>query len=470
MKERKIFVLHALRSDSRSTTINHAACFGRYISDCKVEYVNIFGEIPTEIFSELVIVTYELVALRSLPIWHVLVDRMEPILKASKLRVLMPQDDYSKSDELDEFVCAHNFDYVFTPLTRDLEQIYPKSIGRGVKFREAFTGYFEESTRKDLEKFSKPFNDREIDFGQRVRFLPPNLGKEAGRKGYLAIEIAQQASVKGLICDVSTKPEDVFLGDAWWEFLGNTKFTISRRGGASMADPKGLLADRVRRFQRRHPGATREDISRRVSLRGGREGDFSALSPRLFEAAALGVCQILEPDHYVDGLEPWVHYIPLFGDLSNIEEVFQSMRDLDRCSEMVKASQELLLTSKAFSYAAFVEGFRNEIELNLGPVGVFGSSDSSDALDGVLGKSGEGLNWVQNYVARSYLRKSLKMAISSINNGKLLILDDVDVKWSDHAVMHKESLIMWLEAFSTRRFPLESFVIPWRTMTSLISS
>ena len=237
-----------------------------------------------------------------------------------------------------------------------------------------------------------------------------------------------------------------------------------------MADPKGFLADRVRRFQMRHPGATMEDINRRVSLRGGREGDFSAISPRLFEAAALGVCQILEPDHYVDSLEPWVHYIPLFGDLSNTEEVFQSMRDLDRCSEIVKASQELLLSSKAFSYAAFVEGFRNEIELNLGPVGVFGSSDSSDALDGVLGKSGEGLNWVQNYVARSYLRKSLKMAISSINNGKLLILDDVDVKWSDHAVMHRESLIMWLEAFSTRRFPLESFVIPWRTMTSLISS
>lgn len=470
MKERKVFVLHALRSDSRSTTVNHAACFGRYISDCKVEYVNMFGEIPTEISSELVIVTYELVALRLLPIWDVLVNRMKPMLEASELRVLMPQDDYSNSDLLDEFVCAHNFDYVFTPLTRNLEQIYPKSIGRGVKFREAFTGYFEESTWKDLEKFSKPFNDREIDFGQRVRFLPPHLGKEADRKGYIAIEFARHASNEGFICDVSTKPEDVFVGDAWWEFLGNTKFTVSRRGGASMADPKGLLADRVRRFQMRHPGATMEDISRRVSLRGGREGDFSAISPRLFEAAALGVCQILEPDHYVDGLEPWVHYIPLSEDFSNIDEVFQLMRDLDRCSEMVKASQELLLDSKAFTYSAFIKNFRGEIDLEHDPMGVFVSSDSSVSFDGVLGKSGEGLIWVQDYVARAYLRKSLKMAISSINNGKLLILDDVDVKWSDHAVIHRESLIVWLEAFSTRRFPLESFVIPWRTMTSLISS
>jgi hypothetical protein len=470
MTERKVFVLHALRSDSRSTTINHAACFGRYISDCKVEYVNVFGEIPAEIASELVIVTYELVALRNLPIWHVLVDRMKPMLKTSKLRVLMPQDDYSKSNELDDFVCAHNFDFVFTPLTRDLEQIYPKSIGRGVQFREAFTGYFEESTRENLQRFSKPLIDRAIDLGQRVRFLPPQLGTEAGRKGFLAIEFAQSASVNGFVCDVSTKPEDVFVGDAWWEFLGNTKFTVSRRGGASMADPKGLLADRVRRFQMRHPGATMEDISRRVSLRGGREGDFSAISPRLFEAAALGVCQILEPDHYVDGLEPWVHYIPLSEDFSNIDEVFQLMRDLDRCSEMVKASQELLLDSKAFTYSAFIENFRREIDLEYDTMGVFVSSDSSVSFDGVLGKSVEGLIWVQDYVARAYLRKSLKTAINSINNGKLLILDDVDVKWSDHAVMHRESLIVWLEAFLTRRFPLESFVIPWRTMTSLISS
>ena len=470
MTDRKIIVLHALRSDSRSTTISHAASFGRYISDYRVEYVNVFGVIPSEIASELVVVTYELVALRNLPIWQVLVDRMKPILKASKLRVLMPQDDYSKSNELDDFVCAHNFDFVFTPLTRDLEQIYPKSILHGVQFHEAFTGYFEESTREHLHRFSKPFIDRAIDLGQRVRFLPPQLGTEAGRKGYLAIEFAQKASVNGFVCDVSTKPQDVFVGDAWWEFLGNTKFTISRRGGASMADPKGLLADRVRRFQMRHPGTTMEDISKRVSLRGGRSGDFSAISPRLFEAAALGVCQILEPDHYVDGLEPWVHYIPLFRDLSNIKEVFQSMRDLDRCSEMVKASQELLLDSKAFTYSAFIENFRGKIGLEHDPMGVFVSSDSSVSFDGVLGKSGEGLIWVQDYVARAYLRKSLKMAISSINNGKLLILDDVDVKWSDHAVIHREGLIVWLEAFSTRRFPLESFVIPWRTMTSLISS
>jgi hypothetical protein len=213
-----------------------------------------------------------------------------------------------------------------------------------------------------------------------------------------------------------------------------------------------------------------EELSRRVSLRGGCSGDFSAISPRLFEAAALGVCQILEPDHYVDGFEPWVHYVPLSEDFSNIDEVFRVMQDLDQCAQIVKASQDLLLFSRKFTYASFVEKFRKEIKLEPGPIGAFVWSDSSESFDGVSGNSAEGLKWVQDYLVRAYLRKRLDEAINNIKDGKLLILDDVDVKWVDNAVLHKESLLLWLEAFSTRRFPLESFVLPWRTMTSLISS
>lgn len=469
MTDRKIIVLHALRSDSRGTTISHAACFGRHISDYRVEYVNVFGVIPEEIASELVIITYDLASLRNLPIWRVLVERMKPMLNAAGLRVLMPQDDYTKSDVLDEFVCDFNFDYVFTPLTRDLQQIYPRSIRRGVKFREAFTGYFEESNLGFLEKFSKPFVEREIDLGQRVRFLPPQFGKEAARKGYLAVEFAQQASLKGFVCDVSTNPEDTLIGDSWWEFLGKSRFTVSRRGGASIADPRGLLADRVRRLRLRHPNATMEFLGKRVSLRGGREGDFSAISPRLFEAAALGVCQILEPDHYITGFEPWVHYIPLFGDLSNIDEVFQTMRDLDRCMGIVEQSQQLLLASKAFSYSSFIERFREEIKLERGETGVFGSRDSSEAFDGILGKFGEGLMWVQDYVIRAFMKNQLSDATLAIKKGELLIMDESDVKWANLAAQQNESLLLWLEAFLNRRFLIESFVIPWRTISSLTS-
>ena len=210
-----VFVLHALRDDSRSTTLSHAACFGRYMSGCHVEYVNVFGKIPSQTKSDLVIVTYELVALRNLPIWNDLVRRISAILRDAKLRVVMPQDDYSSCDVLDQFVVEQNFDFVFTPITRDLEQLYPKSSQRGVKFYEAFTGYFEQSDWVYLEQFSQRFEKRTVDIGQRVRHLPPQLGEVAGRKGQLAVEFAHLASAAGFFCDVSTRAEDVFVGDNW---------------------------------------------------------------------------------------------------------------------------------------------------------------------------------------------------------------------------------------------------------------
>jgi hypothetical protein len=469
MKTERIVVLHALRSDSRATTINHAACFGRYITDYKVEYVNIFGLIPTNLQSDVVIVTYELASLRHLPIWNELVRRMEPLLKQSSLRILMPQDDYSISDPLDKFTVDNNFDYVFTPLTRDLEQIYPKSVKSGVKFEEAFTGYFENSDWLDLKKFSKPFSERSIDLGQRVRYLPPQLGEKAARKGQLAIKFAEVASNAGFNCDVSTKEEDAFVGNDWWEFLGNSKFTISRRGGASLADPTGRLADRVRRFMLRHPDVTMEDLSNRVSLKGGREGDFSAISPRLFEAAALGVCQILEPGDYVDGFEPWTHYIPLESDFSNLNEVFDAMRDTNRCQEIVKCSQQLLLESGSFTYSAFIEKLRELTGIETKTLGRYSSSDSSEDFDEILAQRTEALSWVQDYVLRAYLKRKTRDAIVALENRQFLVLHEEDVAWTQYALVSNISLIRWLEAFEKNEFLLESYLIPWRTMSSLVT-
>ena len=466
MKPTKIVVLHGLRDDSRQTTINHALCFERHLQNVEMVYINVFGTIPTNIRADVVIVTYELVALRNLPIWKILVKRIQALLAQAKCRILMPQDDYSRSDVLDEFVVSHAFNYVFTPITRDLHILYPRSTAVGVQFQEAYTGYFEENDWQRIGNFAKPFHARAIDVGQRVRYLPPQLGEKAGIKGRLAIEFGELAMARGFKCDVSTKNEDVFLGDDWWRFLGDTKFTVSRRGGASMADPTGRLADRVRRFQMRYPNATMEDIALNVSMEGGKEGDFSAISPRLFEAAALGVCQILEPDYYVDGLEPWTHYLPLEADFSNIDEVFTTMDDDQKCEKIVQASQELLLKSGRFRYGAFVSRILKTVGVTIQPGISCTISDSSEKFDLVVQGNINNLRWVQDYVRRAYLGHKLDAAIGSLVSGRLLALNSDDEKWKSVAENVPESVIAWLDSFRSHELIVESLAIPWRTATS----
>jgi hypothetical protein len=353
----KILIIHGLRFDSRLTTFQHTLSFARHLSGCEVYYVNGLGLTSSPILDQefdLAVVTYELVALRNTPFWKYISSRIKPLMQRARVRAVMPQDDYSSCQYLDDFVVKYDVQYVFSPLTRDLHMLYPQSIAKGVEFFEAFTGYWEASTALPYQKLRKPFNERSVDLGQRVRHLPPQLGPAAQRKGELAIEFANVAESAGFTCDVSTRDQDVLIGTDWWRFLGDIRFTVGRLGGASIADPKGLLAIKVNQLQLRHRGITFDDIARRLRTKDLPQGDFSAISPRLFECAAMGVCQILERSHYFDDFEPWKHYVPLNPDLSNTDEVLEVMRDHKTCATIAAEAEKSLIQSGRHTYSEFV--------------------------------------------------------------------------------------------------------------------
>jgi hypothetical protein len=233
--------------------------------------------------------------------------------------------------------------------------LYPRSSLEGINFEVALTGYVETGKLIEYDVFSKALGDREIDLGQRVSQLPINFGELAQRKAEIAIRLADELRLRGFKVDVSTRPEDSFTGSAWLEFLGNTRFTISRKGGAGIGDPLNKMSNKVAFLQLFSKLLGGKSISKLARTRGVVEGDFSAVSPRLFEAAALGVCQILEEDEYLGGvLAPWEHYVPLKSDFSNLDEIAEFMRQDDLVSEMVQRARIALIDSGDFSYESFV--------------------------------------------------------------------------------------------------------------------
>jgi len=127
------------------------------------------------------------------------------------------------------------------------------------------------------------------------------------------------------------------------------------KGGASIADAYGLLYSRVEARRHRVNARHLNTASFRSLRRRDGKHRFSAVSPRLFEAAVAGTCQILRPDNYLEALEPWVHYIPLNPDLSSAETVLIAMRDLDRCQTIALRAQERLISSGEFGYSRLVE-------------------------------------------------------------------------------------------------------------------
>ena len=456
----EIVVVHGLTAESRGTTFQHTLSFGSYSFGHKVHYVNIFGLIPTELRPELIILTYEFLALRNLPIWKTLTQRIKPLLSQARTVIAMPQDDYTRCAVLDDFFQVFKVDAVFTPITKDLEVLYPRSVASGIRFFEAFTGYFDEKDRQKLSGYSKPLAERTIDVGQRVRLLSPQFGEIASRKGTIALKFARYAELHGFNCDVSVRDEDVITGDKWYEFLGNSRFTISRKGGASLADPYGKIGDRIRRIQSRNPEASQETLEKAIPSKMGYKGDFSAISPRLFEAAALGVCQILETDTYLDGLEPWVHYLPLDSDFSNIESVFKAMKDLDLCEEVVLNSQKVLLKEGAYTYAELVKrilltaGISPSLDLNC-----LVQDSSITLFSGQI--SNEQIQWIQRYVARAIINRECKKVKSYLSEGKFLKFAAEDVDRARFAIENAILISDWIDKCMKNELLLESLLVHW---------
>ena len=465
----RVVVINGLRRDSRPTTVQNVLAFSRHLAADEIFNVNVFGLVHEVRNLSAVILTYDFLALRNLPIWKVLVQRVQLLIESAPVRIAMPQDDYTCCDILDGFICDLGITHVYTPITRDLEVLYPKSIARSVKFFEALTGYVDVAEFNRVSQFSRPFSERQVDVGQRIRLLPPHLGSEAGEKGKLAIKFSIIAKEAGFECDVSTRSEDVLLGDDWYRFLGNSKYTVSAKGGATLADPKGKLADQVRRMHLRESAVSNNVINSRLKRHLGRTGNFTAISPRIFEASAMGVCQILKRDDYFDGFEEWKHYVPIDKDLQSYTDAFNLMRDDARAIEIVKASQEFLLGSDKYTYKNFLRGLSKEIGLT-GSVATPQVTDSSSVLDRAVGDNGEALDWLQSYLSRAMASGTLRKVERLLASGTFFCLSDEDKAWISHAENCKESILMWVQALLSKRLIVESVVIPWRSVSSYLQS
>jgi hypothetical protein len=349
----KVLVIHALRPSSRQTTIDHLESFREYLTDADVQYLHFQQPVPKECLGvepDLLVINYDFLNYRFSPLWPFIKGRHRDLARRSKKVVAIAQDDFWASKLLDDWCMEWSVDRILSPIDTFREILYPRSI-KSKEFRTVLTGY----VKSDPARSTQPLIERPIDLGQRVRAMPPNLGRLAQAKAQQAIVMADAARNAGFRVDVSTRIEDSFHGVAWDNFLASCKFTVGMKGGASLHDPIGLLYTRTQAFLARHPGASFDDVERACFRNKDMKYTFTAVSPRLFESAVAGTCQILQRDDYLGVLEPWRHYIPLESNFSNIDEVVNAMRDVPRCQEIVSAATNALVESKLFDYQRLVE-------------------------------------------------------------------------------------------------------------------
>ena len=83
----KVLVLHGLRTDSRLTTVLNTLSFGRHASGLEVYFASVYGPLRIAgnvLSTDVLIMTYEALALRTSPMWSRVVRRVRPVLRNTR--------------------------------------------------------------------------------------------------------------------------------------------------------------------------------------------------------------------------------------------------------------------------------------------------------------------------------------------------------------------------------------------------
>lgn len=264
------------------------------------------------------------------------------------LKVALPQDEYNNAETLDSWLDELGVSVVGTVLDdAHRDELYPR-LAKRAAFYELLTGYIDDDMARRVAPRLRPPAEREFDIVYRARNLPYWLGSHGQLKHRIGEAVAERAPALGLRCDISTRPQQTVLGDAWLDFMATGRATIGAESGSSALDLDGEKAEQLSDLLAENPDLTFEEYASRMPP-GWDDYRFFAPSPRHLEAVVTKTAQILVEGHYGGVLEAGRHYLPVRRDFSNLEEVLETARDTALLEQLAERAYGEVFESGRYS-------------------------------------------------------------------------------------------------------------------------
>lgn len=370
-KPKQILVLWWNRlpaNQTRLTMLHHIHTLDESPIPHKIIYYNAFTPLPKwfrNIDFDAVIFHYSFVAMRFAPeYWSIWKKTMDWIADWNCLKIAIPQDEYDKSQVLDEWLDEWGISVVFSCFEGDNAKIIYPIMSQKATFYYCFTGYIHQETGKELSEKIKPLAERDYDIVYRARNLPFQFGHHGQLKHQIADIVAEGADKLGLNVNISTKEEDTIYGKKWVEFMASGKATIGIESGVSSLDLRGEIKKKLNELLSKNPDMSFEQVCQEMP-EGWDKYEFFAISPRHFEAVMTKTCQILVEGNYSGVLKANEHYIPLKRDFSNLEEALSKLKDDNYIQAMIDRAYEDIYLSKNYTYASFAKQLEDAIDTEL---------------------------------------------------------------------------------------------------------
>ncbi len=374
----KILILHANDDLSRvrRTSFNHAFCLLKYAPWNSYE-LHAFGQpisrrLREERFDAILLDTTFLCWRWAAPreqYFNRLLRDYAFIAENDAVKIALPQDEYDHCALLDDWLTER---LIYSVCYQGRSDFYPKA-SQTATIVEGLTGFIDDADIAMMRRLARPFEVREIDVGYRARNLPPYIGRYGRLKAKIGERFLEASRGTGLRLDISLDAKDTLSGDAWLRFLANCRFTLGCESGSSLLDPNGDIRRASAAYLATHPNADYDEVEAACFPGQDMIRIYSAISPRVFEAALAGTCPILVPASYLDILKADEHYISLAADGSNIEKVLEEMADWRRACQRAEACRAALLESDRLTYRGFVRELLDRIEQKLETRSTFNS-------------------------------------------------------------------------------------------------
>jgi len=269
------------------------------------------------------------------------------------VKIAIPQDEADHAALLDEWLFDLGVTGVLSVHYQPEGPLYPIMRGQA-RFYPCLPGYVDRGTVAQYRTHLTPIAQRPLDLIYRARHLPYWYGRAGQLKHRIAEMVLPRASAKGYRCDISTRPEDVIFGSAWFDFLASSRAVIGCEGGSSVIDWRGESKATVKAMLKAAPTLSFEQVRTRMPD-GWDEHRLFTITPRQFEAAMTKTCLVLVEGRYKGVLTPSVHYIPLKQDCSNLDDVLELLRDDRYVQAMVDRVYQDICVSERYTYGAMAD-------------------------------------------------------------------------------------------------------------------
>lgn len=297
------------------------------------------------------------------------------IQKSGAHKIAFFQDEMQYCQQRFSFINELDIDSIYSLLDpKFYDDVYFKYTNVR-KIYHTLTGYVDNSIFEMSSNLQKDFQDRSIDVGYRARPLQFWLGKGAQEKTEIARMFVEKTKGYNLNLNIKTGELDRIYGVAWYEFLADCKAVLGVEAGTSIFDINDEVRPLVEQRIQQNPEITFLEVYNDILIKWEDNIHYRTISPRVFEAASLKVCQILFEGTYQGILEPWVHYIPLKKDFSNIEEVLATYNNIKMVKQITEKAYVDLIKSEKYTFKSFISSFDDDLDSE----GICSKTDNIDS-------------------------------------------------------------------------------------------